>query len=108
MVRFYVNFEKNSGVKDNTVYSVLEGKGILPKISVSGYKFPLTEKDEVCEEEGTVIIRNTSETSRLYIKSISFADGNYQISDYTLTPSLNSHDNTYIDKNDSRRTKNLY
>ena len=100
-VKFYVNFEGNSGVKDNTVYSLLEGKGILPKISTTGYQFPLTMLGAECEEEGTVVIRNTSETSKLYIKSISLASGNYQPQDFTFTPSIDSHDNSYIGKNDS-------
>ena len=99
--RFYVNFEKGSGVPDNSIYSVLEGRGILPKISVSGYKFPITKERELCSEEGTFIVRNTSSTSRLYIKSISFANGSYQVNDFTLTPLINSNDGVYIDKNDS-------
>jgi hypothetical protein len=99
-VKFYINFENESGIPDNTIYSSLSGKGILPKISVSGYKFPATKDNEECSEIGSLVIRNTSESSKLHIKSVRFLGGQ-QESDFTLTPVLNSHDGTDIGIKDS-------
>ena len=99
-VKFYINFEKDAGVADNTIYSSLSGKGILPKISVTGYKFPATEAEQECAEVGSLVIRNTSESSKLHIKSIKFLGGQ-QEGDFTLTPALNTHDGTNIAINDS-------
>ncbi|MGI6369114.1 MAG: choice-of-anchor D domain-containing protein [Candidatus Kapaibacterium sp.] len=99
-VKFYINFEKEYGISDNTIYSSLSGKGILPKISVSGYKFPATKKNEECSEVGSLVIRNTSESSKLHIKSVRFLGGQ-QETDFTLTPVLNNHDGTDIGIKDS-------
>ncbi len=99
-VKFYINFEKESGVPDNTVYSSLSGNGILPKISVTGYKFPATGEGKECAELGSLIIRNTSKSSKLHIKSVRFLGGQ-QETDFSLTPALNTYDDTDIAINDS-------
>ncbi|MGI6369417.1 MAG: T9SS type A sorting domain-containing protein [Ignavibacteria bacterium] len=99
-VKFYINFAKESGIPDNAIVSHLSGKGILPKISVSGYKFPVTKEGEECSELGSLVIRNTSKSSKLHIKSVRFLGGQ-QEADFTLTPALNAHDGTDIAISDS-------
>lgn len=98
---FYINFDKANGIEDNSVYCLLEGHAVLPKIEVKGYSFPHTKLGETCEESGRIVIRNISETAKLYIKSI-VLDPNDQASDFTISnPRLDSYDGSYLDINDS-------
>ncbi len=69
----------------------------ISDIEVAGYTFPATMVNEVCSEIGTVKIKNSKATA-LYIKSIKLnTDAVYSVDDFTITPDINTYDDSHIE-----------
>jgi hypothetical protein len=89
-IKIYPTFIKNNSSQRINLFNYIRGFGILPKREAYGYNFvPQTLVNVKHPDTGYVIIKSTSQTADLYIKSIDTIQySNPTVSDFKILRSL--------------------